>query len=409
MGGELEKKKESDFTETTASKAHIAGIAIGFLFLFVFLATLIYCMFPVEILAYLMRCFPSWYTCCPCKSTTYTNKPYDLFIAYNRDSQAWIENELIPFLESQDDATDFTYFLHYDEYENPAAEVFGPIIKDKINNSAIVLLILSDKFLIDEWANEELREYIRQAVAKSTRHSKEKTRLVSIQLEDVSDEEVEEYVRERLQIPSITSLETEEFLFWYKLEYFLHNNRDTGEIYPVLASPEPKEIELNTRDPIGHLQPNDLLNFRHYDIPDAPIVHMPSDRPPAYNVNGRIKQKAIKNSLKSVQYRNEGYEDSDSPIEYPPSLVQQSILAQLAAKKNNRVHDDVVVNLDNPVRYQHQKNDSDPVILKTRKNHLEFAIQQADSSYRLVNNAKTKKGQRFKEKNMLSDDSEYSF
>ncbi len=408
MGGKLEEKKVDDFKGTTATKSHIAGVAIAFIFLAVFLIALILCMFPIEILAYLMRCFPSWYQCCPCKSSAYTNKPYDLFITYNNDSKEWIETKLIPFLENKDDATDFTYFLHYDAYENPSAEVFGPLIKEKINNSAIVLLILSDKFLINEWANEELREFIRKVVGKSTAKSREKTRLISIQLPDVSDEEVEEYVRDRLQIPSITSLECDELFFWYKLEYFLHLNRENEQIYPTITTPEPKEIEVNTRDATSHIQPNDLLNFRRYEIPDAPIVYMPSDRVPSYNLNQNAKHNTKKSNLRNVHYNNNEYDDSDSPVEYPPNIVQQSILAQLAARKNNRVHDEIVVNLDNPIRYHsssHARGELDPVILKTRKNNLEFAVPQADSNYKIVTSKNKVKHKQPNKRHILSDES----
>jgi hypothetical protein len=39
---------------------------------------------------------------------------------------------------------------------------FGHFTRDKMNNSAIILLILSDKYLIDEWTMPGFQDHLRR-------------------------------------------------------------------------------------------------------------------------------------------------------------------------------------------------------------------------------------------------------
>ena len=90
-----------------------------------------------------------------------TSKYYEVFVSYNKSSQKWVDNHLVPFFEEKRRRK--PYFLHYGE-ENERGEVFGPLIKDKMNNSAILLLVLSDAYIVNEFANVALKNHIRHLV-----------------------------------------------------------------------------------------------------------------------------------------------------------------------------------------------------------------------------------------------------
>lgn len=84
-----------------------------------------------------------------------------------------------------------------------------------------------------EWQNEKFRDHIRHLVS-----SDRACRLVCVQLHDVSDEEVEQYFRESVQIPQFVAIEDDEILFWRKLHYHLYlNNKPKRSIYIAPESP----------------------------------------------------------------------------------------------------------------------------------------------------------------------------
>ena len=347
-------------------------------------------------------CFPSFYACCPCKSGVVTNKPYDLFVSYNKSSKKWIEANLVPFLDTFE--TDYSYFLHYDD-ENTKEEIYGSYIKEKIDNSCFILLVLSDAFLMNEWANEDYRDHIKKTCLKVAKTNEEKTRLLCIQLHDVSDEEVDEYIRNSLQIPRFVSLETDEFFFWKKLGYFLYVNRnDLDEIVPVNNG---DQITVSTRDITSSIRPDDLIDFKQHKI-QAPIVHLPTDAP-EYKIKNKKRSQVMRKNDSS--YQNEGYIEAE--VGYTPDLVQQSILTQLASRKKNFYNNEVIVNLDNPVRQESsRKSFVKPVILKTRDDKIEFAMPEAENQYRIVTKKQSNlfdSESKHDRPNLLSDDSSDSF
>ncbi len=131
---------------TTLADGQIAGIVIGFLMAFFLLLILLYCLCPIEILACLFGIFPSFYSWCPCKSGVVTNKKYDLFIGYNnQSSEMWIKKRLLPFIEKKRPVQN--YYLQYGP-NNAEEEDFNDDIKEAMSNSACILLILSDKFIM---------------------------------------------------------------------------------------------------------------------------------------------------------------------------------------------------------------------------------------------------------------------
>ena len=221
--------------KSAMTSAQIAGIVIGFILVVFLLLCLLYCLCPIEILACAFDACKWFYTVCPCKSTAYTNKYYDVFVSYNKSSEKWVKKELVRFLREEKEGVRF-YLQHASD--NPERHgSFGQFTRDKMNNSAIILLILSDKYLIDEWTMPGFQDHLRRMLTKPIVNRIERQRMLAIQLPDVSDEEVDDYIRSRLQIPTFVSMETDEILFWKKLEYFLYLNRET-DVTPISVSIE---------------------------------------------------------------------------------------------------------------------------------------------------------------------------
>lgn len=231
----LQTSLDNQPVQSSLTPAQIAGIVIGFLGVFFLILVLLYCLCPIEILACIFDCCPRLYTICPCKSGVFTNKYYDVFVSYNKSSDKWIKNQLLPFF--QEERPYDRYYLQHDSGNPDKHGQFGSFTKEKMNNSATILLVLSDSYLIKEWSNTAFRDHLRLLLTKPHKDSKDMTRLLCIQLHDVSDEEVDDHIRSKLQLPRFISLETDEFLFWKKLEYFLYMNKDTDQIVTPVNMP----------------------------------------------------------------------------------------------------------------------------------------------------------------------------
>ena len=374
------------------SDAQLAGIVLAFLGVFFIVIALTYCICPVEILATLFGVCPKFYTLCPCKSGVKTNKQYKLFVSYNKSSEHWIRNQLVPFLDTKYLKSE--YFLHYGE-ENKSHETFGELIKEKMENSCFIMMVLSDSFLINEWENKDYREHLKSLIVKVSKNSEEKTRFICIQLSSVYDEEMDEYVRDILQIPQFISLEAGEFYFWKKLGYFLYVNRDGSERILPVNKLKNDEITLTTRDKV---RPNDLLYYKPHKI-KAPIVHLPSldsRTPVARKIKFKNNKEKFDNSDESLH----------SPSDYTSELVQKSILDQIARKKHSA--SEIVINLDKPITdndlmSKNQNPLHQPVIVKTSDRKFKLAISDSDNNYRVIQN-----NNGFVNRNMprlLSDDS----
>jgi hypothetical protein len=308
--------------QKTLTEAQISGITIGFLGVILLFIMLIYCIFPIEILATLFGMCPSFYQCCPCKSGVITSKYYDVFVSYNKSAENWVKNQLVPFLDEK--GADFKYFLHYGS-NNKSSELFNQFIKEKMSESSVLLLILNDAFILNEWDNKEYKEHVRSLITNYSVANEEKTRLLCVQLDDIADEEVDDYIRDNLQIPKFISLENGEFYFWSKLNYFLHVNRVEKK------QNNKDDIILTTRDLIP-TRKNDLLNFQPYKI-KAPIVHMPN------------MTEYKKKSIQKKTGKEETNSNSESPLIYTSDMVHKSILNQLASKRKHQANE-ILINLD---------------------------------------------------------------
>ena len=99
-----------------------------------------------------------------------------------------------------------------------------------MSTSTIILLVLSDAYLMREWNNIRFRRHLRNLVTK------ENTALYCIQMHDVCDEEVEEYFRLPFQAARLISLETDDLLFWRKLGYLLYTKCKKRKVSPCCES-----------------------------------------------------------------------------------------------------------------------------------------------------------------------------
>lgn len=313
----------------------IGGIVVGFLGAAILIIILLYCLCPIEILACLFGVFPSFYSYCPCKSGVVTNKKYDLFISYNQSSEDWIKKKFLPFLREKNPIR--SYFLQYGEL-NVERDDFNDIIEDAMSNSGCIMLVLSDSYLMKEWQNDAFKSHLRYLLTKRCQDKADKHRFICVQMYDVCDEEVDDYVRQHVQLPRFVSLETDEFYFWPKLDYFLHtNNVNDGEkVQPVNFN----NVEVRV---------NDTIEFKHYNI-KAPIVHVPAkgevSTPQVYTKNEKYKnfdtkrqadilnkqRIKISKQLLPKQEKQDLIDDNDrtdSPTDLVPGIV--------AKKRNTRI------------------------------------------------------------------------
>jgi len=153
-------------------------------------------------------------------------KYYDVFISYNptnENSVKWINNSLVPYLRSVDAVR--KYVLHYGK-ENVDGQTYSGFIKEKLENSAHLILVLSDEYLDKEWNNIDFRGHVRTLL------NGRKADITCIQMNDVTDEEVEEFVRNEIQETNLRSFEIDECCFWNKIRYFLLRYR-TKDVEPT--------------------------------------------------------------------------------------------------------------------------------------------------------------------------------
>ena len=281
-------------TSAPLSGGAIAGIVIGILFALFVLLFILLCIFQTELIA---CCFFNCNCCYMClsdcrktkKTEAFSNdmskKFFGAFVSYNpknTNSMKWIENKLMPSLHVSDPA--MKYFLHYGK-ENIEGHTFSPLIHEKLENTAHLILVLSDEFLDNEWNNMEFRTKIRTLIQNR------KMEITCVQMIDVTDEEVEEFVRNEIQETNLRSFEVDECCFWTKLKYFIFRYRnpnvsgdyikitkgeDAGELIsrkrktkPV--DKEPKKVETPVQQIT--IRPDSAVQFPDWNI-KGPGIHL---------------------------------------------------------------------------------------------------------------------------------------
>jgi hypothetical protein len=129
-----------------------------------------------------------------------------------------------------------------------------------------------------------------------------------VQLHDVCDEEVEEYFRQKLQLPTFVSLENDELLFWKKLGYHLYTNDvDPEDVMPVEEKEKEKPVKAEPAyysTKYYNAKPNDDIDFDRYNI-NRPIIHLHGKEDPMARDKAKVSYLpplSKPKSLKPLEY-----------------------------------------------------------------------------------------------------------
>ena len=337
LGNQQQLQQTANQTVSTSlTNPQIAGVTLAFLGALFLFILLLYCICPIEILACLFDLFPFFHTCCPCKSGVVSNKYYDVFISYNKSSEYWIRNQLVPFFR-REKPHDRYYLQHERDNPDNKGHRFGSFTKNKMNNSSTILLVLCDSYLMKEWSNPGFRTHLRTLLTKPPSGKNSRTRFICIQLHDVSDEEVDEHIRDKLQLPQFISLEAGEFFFWKKLEYFLHVNKsnDGGAVSPVdlSESPEP-EIRKQSARKEGVF--NDTFLLDEYATSLEQIVY---EKQPQ-SLNGDVIQD-IKYDFSNKKFSIKLGSTGDKPLQDDSIVEEEKVLHAKRSSKKKRMESDL--------------------------------------------------------------------
>ena len=180
------------------------------------------------------------------------------------------------------------------------------MVYEAISDSSCILLVLSNSYMLNEWRYEELKEQIQKQVTKDVNKSNDTARnqlarLVCIQLEELCDEFVEDCFRQSLQLPRLTVLEENEFMFWPKLAYYLYTRRGR-----VLSDSSRQSFRSS-------------LRFKQQI---APIKLIDSTNASSLNISTKPDPSLVKNNLASY---------------CPVYSIEQNELKQTRSTKNERI------------------------------------------------------------------------
>ena len=316
----------------------IAGIVIGCIVALLLILFIIIFICQTEIKAccffHCSSCYVCFSNCCTNKRTKafandMSKKFYGVFVSYNKkdeNSEKWIKDRLMPKLQVHDPT--IKYFLQYGT-ENTEQACYSPLIAEKFENTNHLVLVLSDKFLDEEWNDIAFRSHIRNLIQDR------KIDITCVQMIDVTDEEVEEFVRNEIQSTNLRSFEIDECCFWTKLKYFIlrYRNPDHEGKYVKITKADdeaelvskkrrkPVEKEPSVRTPVENirLRPDSEVQFPDYNI-KGPIIHTLYDTNEANTRYDRVKE--IGNRQKKVARDLERINDevSNTPRRHHPEI-----------------------------------------------------------------------------------------
>lgn len=295
-------------TMTTLAPGTIAGIAIGSIVVLLLILFIIIFICLTEIKAccffHCSSCYVCFSDCCSNKRTKafandMSEKFYDIFVSYNKkdeNSEKWIKDRLMPKIQVHDPK--IKYFLQYGT-ENTEQACYSTLIEEKFKNTNHLVLVLSDKFLDEEWNDIKFRSHIRHLIQIR------KIDITCVQMIDVTDEEVEEFVRNEIQSTNLRSFEIDECCFWTKLKYFIlryRNPHHEGKYVKITkADDEAELVSKKRRKPVGkepsvrtpveniNIKPDSEVQFPDYNI-KGPIVHKLYDINEANTRYDRVKE-----------------------------------------------------------------------------------------------------------------------
>jgi len=146
------------------------------------------------------------------------NKPYDVFLSYSHHDAEYVENKLLPGLESKDNLETEQYkcLIHTRDWE--VGETISDQIVESVERSKRTLVVLTTSYLSALWTKLEFK-------AAHTKAMEDKTQRVivivhgEIPSKENLDTDLQKY------FTANTCLNTEDPWFWHKLRYSLPKKR----------------------------------------------------------------------------------------------------------------------------------------------------------------------------------------
>lgn len=137
-------------------------------------------------------------------------RPYDAFVSYSSDDEAFVVRELLPHLEDAHEGRQgYRLCVHFRDF--PVGGSIAESIIDAVECSRRVIIILSNNFLSSEWCHYEFQ------TAHHRLLEERKSRIIMILLDEINsnmlDNELRDYLKTR------TYVKYGDPWFWPKIEY----------------------------------------------------------------------------------------------------------------------------------------------------------------------------------------------
>jgi len=150
-------------------------------------------------------------------------KPYDAFLSYSHQDAEYVEESLLPGLESPENPAELQYrcLIHGRDWEVGA--MIPDQILDSVSASRRTVVVLSRSYLNSTWSRMEFQ-------AAHTKTMEEKTQRVILLLHgslpplSQMDEDLQKYINAN------TAIHTDDPWFWQKLRYALPRKRAPGRV-----------------------------------------------------------------------------------------------------------------------------------------------------------------------------------
>jgi len=142
-----------------------------------------------------------------------SDKPYDVFISYSHHDSEFVQQVLLPGLESSEDSK-YKYKCLTHEKDWLVGEDIPANIINSVQSSRRTLIVLSKDFITSMWSNMEFRAAHTQALQDKTQ------RVVIVLLGELPEEhKMEEDLKRYISLN--TYIQTENPWFWQRLRYAL--------------------------------------------------------------------------------------------------------------------------------------------------------------------------------------------
>merc|ERR1719282_2087987 len=262
---EIEKLEE--FCTTGLSTSEVAAIVVVLAILCV-----------VIVLLVLWTCYSEyliiWVYSKPCFRVLFTedlidqDKPYDVFLSYSHEDEAWVEQVLAAGLENPlegGEGMQYRCCIHTRDWK--VGEMIPDQIIQSVESSRRTLIVLSKAYVDSMWTKLEFRAAHTQALQDKT----QRVILVVRDKEVIADKESMEEDLQRY-ISLNTYLDSEDPWFWQKLRFALphrggrvlrgRTRRETDKLELMRSQ---AELELGKRTPSPkNLDPKTLLKDHQY-------------------------------------------------------------------------------------------------------------------------------------------------